>query len=276
MLVVDDSPTMRGLLKSTLGKEKDIEVVATVPDCNAARDAVKTLSPDVITLDVEMPGMDGLEFLRRLMQSRPTPVIMVSGLTAKNEDASIKAMSLGAVDCFVKPKRGGIEGFHELANLVRLAAKARVHRGQHPVRQHVSPQGNYNFRDDVVVAIGSSTGGIEALETVIRDFPENCPPTLITQHMPEGFTRSLAQRLDAKCKATIVEATDGARILPGHIYIAPGGDLHLEIMGRKNRVCRLRSDDKVNGHCPSVDVLFNSVAKYAGSSAVGVSRQDRV
>ncbi len=270
VLVVDDSPTMRGLITATLRADPDIEVIGSAADPLEAREAIKALNPDVITLDIEMPNMNGLEFLEKLMRLRPMPVIMVSTLTHEGAEASVAALELGAVDCVGKPMSGYSVSvaFSDLTEKVKNAARAHVRSGAGVVRSK-STRANY-APSRRVVAIGSSTGGVEALLTVLSGFPRTCPPTVITQHMPGTFTSSFAARLDKECDATVTEAYDGATLEPGRIYLAPGGEAHLEINGSTAMRCHLRESDKVEGHRPSVDVLFQSVARTAGANAVGV------
>jgi two-component system chemotaxis response regulator CheB len=268
-LVVDDSPTMRRLVSDCLARDPDIAVIATAANAQEARAAIKELNPDVMTLDVEMPGMDGLSFLEKVMTLRPMPVVMVSTLTEKGSDAAIAALAIGAVDCVVKPSVANQNSFDELAAKVKMAARSKPgHRV--PVRIAPMVQSAPFQAADKVVAIGSSTGGVEALISVLSQLPANCAPTVITQHMPGSFTRSLASRLDRICAATVTEASHGAPLRPGHIYLAPGGETHLEISGRGGLGCVLRRGELVNGHRPSVDVLFHSVARTAAGSAVGV------
>lgn len=262
VLVVDDSATIRGIITNHLSHDPEIEIVGTAGDPIEARTAIKELNPDVITLDVEMPKMSGIEFLEKIMRLRPMPVIMVSTLTHAGAATSIEALELGAVDCVGKPE------FDGLADKVKAAARARVR----PLGPRTAPaprEGVYR-PSNKVLAIGSSTGGVEALLTVLTPFPENCPPTVITQHMPPSFTASFAARLDRVCAPRVQEASDGAPLLPGHIYLAPGGAAHLEVHGGVQPRCRLREADPVSGHRPSVDVLFNSVAAAFGKRAVGV------
>lgn len=262
VLVVDDSATIRGIIVSTLSRDPGIEVVGTAGDPLEARAAIKELSPDVVTLDVEMPKMSGIEFLEKIMRLRPTPVIMVSTLTQAGAAASIQALELGAVDCVGKPD------FEELVDKVKAAARAHVRavgdRGTPSPRQAGYRPANK------ILAIGSSTGGVEALLQVLAPFPENCPPTVITQHMPASFTASFAARLDRACAPKVQEASVGAPLLPGHVYLAPGGATHLEVVGGVQPRCRLLEALPVTGHRPSVDVLFNSVAEAYGRRAVGV------
>jgi two-component system chemotaxis response regulator CheB len=268
-IVVDDSPTMRGLISAILRRDPEIEVVGVAGDPLEARQAIKALNPDVITLDIEMPNMNGLEFLEKIMRLRPMPVVMLSTLTQSGAEATLRALELGAVDCVAKPTNSGAmgEGLGDLAAKVKAAARARVRPrtdGAAPaVRSGYVPSGE-------VVAIGSSTGGVEALLSVLSHYPQNCPPTVITQHMPAAFTKSFAARLDRATAAHVQEAFDGAPIEPGQVYLAPGGEAHLEVARSGGLRCRLRAGEPVNGHRPSVDVLFNSVAQAAGSAAVGV------
>jgi two-component system chemotaxis response regulator CheB len=269
VLVVDDSATMRGLITATLTGHEDIEVVAAVGDAFAARQSIKALNPDVVTLDVEMPEMNGLEFLEKIMRLRPMPVVMVSTLTQAGAEVTLKALEIGAVDCVAKPKGG--EGFPGLADAVRGAAHCRVR--PLPPRPAVTASASTvsSYRSNGrVVGIGSSTGGVEALFTVLSNYPKDCPPTIITQHMPAGFTRSFAERLNRTSPCEVVEAFDGAPIKAGHVYIAPGGETHLTVVGAHNPVCRLEASDPVNRHRPSVDVMFDSMARVIGGSTVGV------
>jgi two-component system chemotaxis response regulator CheB len=267
VLVVDDSATMRGLITATLTGQEDIEVVGAVGDAFAARQSIKALNPDVVTLDVEMPEMNGLEFLDKIMRLRPMPVVMVSTLTQAGAEVTLKALEIGAVDCVAKP-RGG-EGFPGLADAVRAAAHCRVR--PLPTRPAVAASGVSAYRPNgKIVGIGSSTGGVEALFSVLSAYPQDCPPTIITQHMPAGFTRSFAERLNRTSPCEVLEAFDGAPIKAGRVYIAPGGDTHLTVAGAHNPVCRLEASDPVNRHRPSVDVMFDSMARVIGGASVGV------
>ena len=269
VLVVDDSATMRAIIVDALTRDSGIQVVGEAADPVQARAAIKELNPDVLTLDVEMPHMNGLDFLERIMRLRPMPVVMVSTLTSRGAEATLRALELGAFDCVAKPHSVDREGFDRLVPMVRAAAAARVR----PAAASVSRPSPVitGFRPDGrLLAIGSSTGGVEALLTILSKFPPNCPPTVITQHMPATFTASFAQRLNRSCAASVCEASEGAPLAPGRIYLAPGGDTHLEVTGHGPWRCRLNTDEKVNGHRPSVDVLFMSVAKAAGARALGV------
>lgn len=275
VLVVDDSATMRSLIASVLNADPNIDVIGSAGDPFEARAAIKQLNPDVITLDVEMPNMNGLEFLEKIMRLRPMPVIMVSTLTSKGADASLAALELGAFDCVGKPALSDANPFADLAAKVKQAAMSKVKiasaAGAAPASNSTTSTVADNFRpSSKVVAIGASTGGVDALITVLSSYPQNCPPTVVTQHMPETFTASFAARLDRLCKPDVAEATDGAVIKPGQVYLAPGGSRHLEITGGMSLRCRLREGGTVNGHRPSVDVLFESVAATCGRKAAGV------
>ena len=267
VLIVDDSATMRSLIATVLQRDPEIEVIGEAGDPLEAREAIKQLNPDVITLDVEMPNMNGIDFLEKIMRLRPMPVVMVSTLTVRGAEATLEALELGAIDCVAKPSTGGLEDFQDLPFKVKAAAKAKVK----PLRQAGGPPPTplEHTPDGRVIAIGSSTGGVEALITVLSRFPANCPPTVITQHMPGTFTKSFAQRLDRVCAPKVAEAHDGAVLESGRVYVAPGGENHLEIGGAGTLRCRLTGGPPVNGHRPSVDVLFRSVAKAAGPVAVG-------
>jgi len=267
VLIVDDSATMRSLIATVLQRDPEIEVVGEAGDPLEAREAIKRLNPDVITLDVEMPNMNGIDFLEKIMRLRPMPVVMVSTLTVRGAEATMEALELGAIDCVAKPSTGGLEGFSDLPFKVKAAAKAKVR----PLRESsaTAPAPLDHTPDGRLIAIGSSTGGVEALITVLSRFPANCPPTVITQHMPATFTRSFSERLDRLCAPKVAEAHDGAVLENGRIYIAPGGEKHLEIGGSGTLRCRLSEGPAVNGHRPSVGVLFRSVAKAAGPRAIG-------
>lgn len=273
VLVVDDSATMRGLIRAALSRDPEVEVVGEAADAETARAAIKTLNPDVITLDVEMPRMNGLEFLDKIMRLRPTPVIMVSSLTSRGAAATIEALEIGAFDCVAKPFAGDRETFSGLTAKVKGAALARP-RARAERQEPRAPSGTVQGRpyrpDGRVVAIGASTGGVEALVEVLSGFPADCPPTVITQHMPATFTASFAKRLDRLCKPDVREAEDGTPLAPGRVYLAPGGAAHLVVSASMPLRCRLKAGEPVNGHRPSVDVLFRSIAEAAGRHAVGV------
>ncbi|MBP1842112.1 two-component system chemotaxis response regulator CheB [Rhizobium petrolearium] len=269
VLVVDDSPTMRGLITAVLNSDPEVSVVGQAGDALEARAAIKQLNPDVVTLDIEMPNMNGLDFLEKIMRLRPMPVIMVSAMTHQGANATLAALEIGAFDCVGKPAPGDVRPFMDLAEKVKAAARSG-HRRNGPAPAPVAaPAAEYRVGRKVV-AIGSSTGGVEALIAVLQKFPKNCPPTVITQHMPSTFTKSFADRLNRICAPVVQEATDGARLEIGRIYLAPGGDRHLQVVNPSAPCCRLIEKEPVNGHRPSVDVLFDSVADLAGRNAVGV------
>ena len=276
VLIVDDSATMRSLIREMLLHDPAIEVAGEAGDAHEARAAIKALNPDVITLDVEMPKMNGLEFLDKIMRLRPTPVIMVSSQTARGAAGAIKALEIGAFDYIAKPGPGEAEFFAQtLIDKIRAAAesRARFPNGRdrsEGLRESAAPIASPYSPDGCLVAIGASTGGVEAITAVLSEFPENCPPTVITQHMPPVFTKSFAERLDRRCRPHVSEAEDGAVLLPGRVYLAPGGSAHLAISPGTPYRCRLLAGELVNGHRPSVDVLLRSVAKTAASNAIGV------
>jgi two-component system chemotaxis response regulator CheB len=273
VLVVDDSALIREVLSRTLVRDGDIIVVGTATDPIEAREKIRTLDPDVVTLDIEMPNMNGLAFLDKLMRLRPTPVVMVSTLTKKGASETLLALELGAVDFVAKPSAdlsGGIDAFAAgLRDKVRAAARsdvrgraARVEAPKVAVRTAAAPVG-------AVIAIGASTGGVEAIRSVLADMPVDCPPILIAQHMPAGFTARFAARLDELSAITVVEAEDRLALQVGHAYVARG-DYHLRIERSSGQLkCRLGQDDLASGHRPSVDVLFESVARTVGPMAVG-------
>ncbi|TDK35134.1 chemotaxis response regulator protein-glutamate methylesterase [Rhizobium deserti] len=270
VLVVDDSATMRGLITAVLNSDPEVDVVGQASDALEARTAIKQLNPDVVTLDIEMPNMNGLEFLEKIMRLRPMPVIMVSTMTHHGANATLAALEIGAFDCVGKPAPGDIRPFIDLAEKVKAAARSGRRRPTSAApAMSVAPAVDYRVGRKVV-AIGSSTGGVEALIAVLQKFPQNCPPTVITQHMPSTFTKSFAERLNRICAPVVQEATDGARLEIGKIYLAPGGERHLQVVNPSAPCCRLVEKDPVNGHRPSVDVLFDSVAELAGRNAVGV------
>ncbi|MFA7415922.1 MAG: protein-glutamate O-methylesterase CheB [Rhizobium sp.] len=273
VLVVDDSPTMRGLITAILNSDPDVDVVGQAGDAMEARAAIKQLNPDVVTLDIEMPNMNGLEFLEKIMTLRPMPVIMVSTMTHRGAEATLAALEIGAFDCVGKPVPGDSHPFGDLADKVKAAARSLHRYGDAPkpalAPSPAAPAADFRVGRKIV-AIGSSTGGVEALITVLQKFPRNCPPTVITQHMPPTFTKSFAERLNRICAPVVEEATDGARLEIGKIYLAPGGDRHLQVANVSAPCCRLVERPPVNGHRPSVDVLFDSVAELAGRNAVGV------
>ena len=274
VLCVDDSALIRSIMSNIVNRQPDMEMVATAPDPLIARDLIKRYSPDVLTLDVEMPRMDGLDFLERLMRLRPMPVIMVSSLTQKGSEITLNALELGAIDFVTKPQMGLQEGMLQyselIADKIRVAARVRNFQRFTAAAAPAArlPAGPL-IGSEKIIAIGSSTGGTEALRQVLTSMPLNCPGIMITQHMPPGFTRSFAERLNKLCHITVKEAENGDRILPGHAYLAPGG-IHLELArSGANYHAQLQDLPPVNRHCPSVDLLFHSVAKCAGKNAVG-------
>lgn len=269
VLVVDDSATMRGLITAVLNADPEVSVVGQAGDALEARAAIKELNPDVVTLDIEMPNMNGLEFLEKIMRLRPMPVIMVSTMTHHGANATLAALEIGAFDCVGKPAPGDLRPFMGLVEKVKAAARSGMRRQASAPAPAATPVAEYRVGRKVV-AIGSSTGGVEALIAVLQKFPKNCPPTVITQHMPPSFTKSFAERLNRLCAPVVQEATDGARLEIGKIYLAPGGERHLEVVNASAPSCRLVEREPVNGHRPSVDVLFDSVAELAGRNAVGV------
>ncbi len=274
VLIVDDSALVRSLLAEIVAAESDMQVVGVARDPVVARSMVRELNPDVITLDVEMPRMNGLEFLERLMRLRPTPVVMISSVTQSGADATLRALELGAVDFVAKPRLGIAEGVShaaaEIAAKIRAASRSRLQapRAESPARPPLANAGA--LASEKLVCIGASTGGTEAVREMLEIFPEDCPGTLVTLHMPPEFTRRFAARLDGLCRISVKEAQDGERILPGHAYIAPGGrHLALKRSGRAYAVS-VTDDAPVNRHRPSVDVLFGCAARVAGADALGV------
>jgi len=283
VLVVDDSALVRSLLIEIINREPDMEAIGAAPDPLVAREMIRESNPDVLTLDVEMPKMDGLDFLERLMRLRPMPVVMVSTLTERGAEATLRALELGAVDFVAKPKVGIAGGMQALArditDRIRAAAQAKLHRRAgaphawapaEPAAAKARPASYSRLSTEKLIAIGASTGGTEAIREVITRLPADCPAVLITQHMPPGFTRSFAQRLDSLCRITVREAEDGERVLPGHAYIAPGGRHMRLARSGSNYLVAIDDSEPVNRHRPSVDVLFRSVAAHAGPNALGV------
>ncbi len=270
VLVVDDSATMRRLIRAGLESHPRIRVIGEAGNAHQARDAVKALHPDVMTLDIEMPGMSGIDFLERLMRARPMPVIMLSTLTSAGSAASIRALSLGAVDCVEKPRFGGArEAFELLTKMVLVAADAHVQSRRAPA-QAVQPARRTGWRwNGRWILIGSSTGGVEALETILGSFPADCPPTLITQHMPVQFLKSFSTRLNSMLAPSVGLAVAGHEPGPGEIWIAPGGESHLRI-GRNGRCLELSDAPKRSGHRPSVDEMFSSALPFANRIVAAV------
>ncbi len=286
VLTVDDSALMRQVLSSLLAKDPAIEVVGAAPDPYIAREKIKELNPDVLTLDVEMPKMDGITFLEKLMRGHPMPVVMVSSLTEAGCETTLRALELGAVDFITKPKLDLREGMEEIAQdligKVKAAAQANVKREARLVKRISSSESDASrFTNDVsrtamikttdtIIAIGASTGGTEAVKDVLEMLPPNTPPILVTQHMPERFTKTWADRMNSLCRIAVKEAEDGDSVLPGHALVAPGG-YHMTLVRNGARyTVQINQDPPVNRHRPSVDVTFASVARYAGANAIGV------
>lgn len=274
VLIVDDSPTMQMVLTQILAQDPQLEVVGTALDPHQARAAIKELDPDVITLDVEMPNMNGLDFLERLMRLRPMPVVMVSSLTLRGAETSLRALELGAFDCVGKPALNDPQAAEDLCGVIRVAAR-RKRNMRPPAAAAPAPLRKVALTcdpaEDRLIAIGASTGGVEALISVLDAFPERCPPTVITQHMPALFTKPFAARLDRLCAPRVQEAWHGAPVEPGTIYVAPGGKAHLTVRGKPGALrCHLVESELVNGHRPSVDVLFSSVAAATGAHSAGI------
>jgi two-component system chemotaxis response regulator CheB len=285
VVVVDDSALVRSLVAEIINREKDMECVGTANDPLIAREMIRELNPDVITLDIEMPKMDGIEFLSRLMRLRPMPVVMISTLTERGAEVTMRALELGAVDFVSKPRIGLADGIADLAgqivDKVRIAASAHIRRVTPPVRDEkvttaaaptkMPERASYGrLSTEKLICIGASTGGTEAIKEVLMRMPADSPGIVITQHMPAGFTTSFAARLNGLCKITVQEAENGIRVLPGHAYIAPGGKQFRLDRSGANYICVVEDAELVNRHRPSVEVLFRSAAKVAGSNAFGV------
>jgi two-component system, chemotaxis family, protein-glutamate methylesterase/glutaminase len=276
VLVVDDSALVRKVLKEGLNKHPQIEVVDVASDPFVARDKIVQLKPDVMTLDVEMPRMDGIEFLRKLLPQWPMPVIMVSSLTEAGGQVTLDALSAGAVDFVTKPTsslgQGLIDYINELSNKILAARFAKVRPQAAPKPGAATPkvvETTLVGGTDKVIALGASTGGTEALREVLLSFPRGTPGVVVVQHMPPKFTQMYAERIDKQCQMEVREAKDGDRVIPGRVLIAPGG-LQMRVVrsgGQYKVTCS--GDQKVSGHCPSVDVLFRSVAEHVGPNAVG-------
>ena len=283
VLIVDDSALVRRILTEVLSTDPGIEVIGTASDAYIARDKIKQLNPDVLTLDVEMPKMDGVTFLRNLMRLRPMPVVMVSSLTEHGAEVTLDALAVGAVDYLPKPKidiAATLTDYaDELRAKIRSAATARVRPytgaavaprlGVEAVLAKTAARRQFRTTDRII-AIGASTGGTEAIKEVLVQLPADTPGVVITQHIPKAFSTPFARRMDACCQMTVYEAQDGQMILPGHVYIAPG-DRHLLVVRDGARyVCKLDDGPPVNRHKPSVDVLFRSVAQQVGRNAIGL------
>lgn len=281
VLIVDDSATMRVLLTDVLSESPDIKVVGAAPDPIVAREMIKTLNPDVLTLDVEMPRMDGLDFLGRLMRLRPMPVVMVSSSTERGSENTLQALELGAVDYVPKPRADTPAQLRHYAEEVREKVRAAYSARLRPasrlaataprsVEHATQPPLSTRIQERQLIAIGASTGGTEALRAVLCSLPREAPGVVMVQHMPDTFTGSFAKRLDSLSQLTVIEAKGGERIQPGHAYLAPGHS-HLRVRRTPaGLVTELDASAPVNRHRPSVDVLFDSVAEQVGASAIGV------
>ncbi|MEN9480283.1 MAG: hypothetical protein RLZZ298_1678 [Pseudomonadota bacterium] len=282
VLVVDDSALMRSLLTEMISTAADMEVVGSAPDAVVAREMIKSLNPDVLTLDVQMPKMDGLEFLERLMRLRPMPVVMVSAYTQTGSDTTLKALELGAFDFIGKPRADGLKSMEEYAE--ELVDKLRAAKGAR-LRKFIAPQSapapvssaptvlKQPVRmgaSNKIIFLGASTGGTEAIKEFLMGVPADCPPILIVQHMPEAFTASFAKRLDTLCPPKVIEAQGGEKVEQGTVYIAPGHS-HMQIKrAASGLLVELLSTPAVNRHRPAVDVLFDSAATIVGKQAVAV------
>jgi two-component system, chemotaxis family, protein-glutamate methylesterase/glutaminase len=286
VVVVDDSALVRSLLTEIINQQPDMACIGAANDPLQAREMIRELNPDVITLDVEMPKMDGLEFLSRLMRLRPMPVVMVSTLTERGAETTMRALEMGAIDFVAKPRISVTSGLRELGDeiveKIRIASKARVSRRLVPPAPSAAarpsegatatapPRLMPRLSTEKVICIGASTGGTEAIKDVLVELPADSPAIVITQHMPAGFTTSFAARLDSLCKIRVSEAQNGQRLLPGHAYIAPGGtQFHIERSGA-NYIAVVDDSPPVNRHKPSVEVLFKSCARVLGPNAIGV------
>jgi two-component system chemotaxis response regulator CheB len=276
VLIVDDSALIRQIFTEILNTDENIDVVGTAIDPIDAREKIKQLNPDVLTLDIEMPKMDGLSFLEKIMSLRPMSVVMASSLTQKGAEMTIRALELGAVDTIAKPIHN--QTYETLAALrtelitkIKAAATANINRQKtHTTEQNVLSFNPSPDAQDSLIAIGASTGGVEALRDVLITLPKNTPPVVIVQHMPAQFTTSFAARLNSLCTVTVKEAANHDRLNTGCAYLAPG-ERHLQIKKiGQDFVCKIDDGEKVSGHKPSVDVLFRSVASAAGTKAVGV------
>lgn len=287
VVIIDDSPTMRAILMARLAGEPGIAVVGTAANATEGRELIKQFNPDVITLDIEMPGMNGLDFLEKIMTLRPTPVIIVSGATQEGNEVTARALALGAIDCYAKSDHAGglpLDDNGKLAQMVRDAAQVRFNNRTAPAEAAppsptppaaASPGSAIAARsgprpDCALIAIGSSTGGVEALQTLLSSFPADCPPTVIVQHVNPRFAPAIARTLDLASPARVQLAEPDLPLCRGNVYLAPGGDRHLSIAGSGSFFARLRTGNPVSGHLPSVDVLFESVAQAAGERATGI------
>jgi two-component system chemotaxis response regulator CheB len=275
VLIVDDSSLMRQLLTQIISSDPDLQVIGTAADPFIARDKIKALHPDVLTLDIEMPRMDGLTFLEKLMRGHPMPVVMISSLTERGAETTLRALSLGAVDYIAKPKldvfSGTIEQSSDIIAKIKAAAKIKVRGGN--ARESTSaslPAGFHITATHKVVAVGASTGGTEALKDLLSALPPDFPGLVMVQHMPEAFTRPFSERLNSLCRIRVQEARDGDRILPGQALLAPGGHQMEVVRHGMEYAVKVYRGERVNRHLPSVDVLFSSCARHLGKNAIGV------
>lgn len=279
VLIVDDSALVREILAKGLAQDKDLEIVGTASDPFAARDKIVELKPDVLTLDVEMPKMDGVEFLRRLMPQHPLPVVIVSALTKKGAQITMEAFEAGAVEVVTKPSTDVARGLSAMLNdlraKIKIAAKTNVSAWK--VNRRAAEKSVKISREalaestDKVIAIGASTGGTEAIRKILKSFPASMPGVVVVQHMPAGFTKHFADGLNGGCAMEVKEAAHGDRIMPGRVLIAPGGDMQFRVLRSGGiYIADLKPGEKVCGHCPSVEVMFESVAKYVGANAIGI------
>jgi two-component system chemotaxis response regulator CheB len=271
VLIVDDSAIVRKILSTQLGQHSDIDVVGAAPDPYVARDKIVAMEPDVLVLDVEMPRMDGITFLRKLMTHRPMPVIIFSSLTPQGGKTAMEAISAGAVEVMCKPGASYSVGDACKALVEKIRAASRADMGKIVAQQNAAPAKRLSMAETTnkIFAIGASTGGVQALSCVLSSFPPNAPGTVVVQHMPAKFTASFAERLNNECRVAVKEAQDGDHVIPGQVLIAPGG--FQMTLGRSgaNYFVTVRDGPHVCRQKPSVEVLFDSVAKYAGSNAVG-------
>lgn len=285
VVVVDDSALVRSLLAEIINRQSDMECVGTANDPLIAREMIRELNPDVITLDIEMPKMDGIEFLGRLMRLRPMPVVMISTLTERGAEVTMRALEMGAVDFVAKPRIGVVDGINDLSgqivDKVRVASQAHVRRiGPAPAPAGAAPTAAGaaparvpsigRLSTEKLICIGASTGGTEAIKEILVQMPADSPGIVITQHMPPGFTTSFAARLNGLCQISVKEASHGERILPGHAYIAPGGKQFRIDKSGANYQCVVEDGELVNRHKPSVEVLFKSAARVVGRNAFGI------
>ena len=277
VLIIDDSALIRSILREIINSYSDMEAVGVASNPHQAREMIKQLNPDVLTLDVEMPEMDGLAFLEKLMRLHPMPVLMISSLTEHGSDVALRALELGAVDFLPKPKLGIVEGIQgyvdEIADKIRAAfgARLRTRRATASNAPGVLPAlGNRTITTEKIIVVGASIGGTEAIKELLIRMPADAPGILVTQHMPEAFTKSFAKRLDGLCKIRVTEAVNNERILPGYAYIAPGHSHLLLKRSGANYMTELSQSELVNRHRPSVEVLFRSAAQRAGKNVIGV------